>query len=227
MNGTALAQVQVTAHSKDDVIAQLGRAATDLRSKLGESISSVKKFDVPLRRATTGSLEALKEYTLGGQAENAKGPPAAIPHYKKAIALDPLFARAYSALSGQYFDSGQSALAALYSTKAYELRDRVTDLEKVQIESAYHSFTTGDLEKSAHAYQVWAKLTPWYAGPHSNLAYIYAQLGWNDKALAESIEGRAHRRKRRGLQQSFLVLRLRRPPGRSQGDVCAHRQSRA
>ena len=188
VNGTGLAQVQVTAHSKDDVISQLGLAATNLRARLGESISTVKKFDVPLRRATTGSLEALKEYTLGGQAENAKGPPAAIPHYQKAIALDPLFARAYSALSGQYFDSGQQALAALYSTKAYELRDRVTELEKVQIESGYHSFTTGDLEKSAHAYQVWAQLTPWYAGPHSNLSYIYAQLGWNDKALAESIE---------------------------------------
>ena len=189
LNGMTLAQEQVTAHTKDDVIAQLGLAATDLRARLGESISTVKKFDVSLRTATTGSLEALKEYTLGGQAENAKGPPAAIPHYEKAIALDPLFARAYSALSGQYFDSGQSVLAALYSTKAYELRDRVTDLEKVQIESAYHSFSTGDLEKSAHAYQVWAQLRPSYPGPHSNLAYIYAQLGWFDKTLVESIEG--------------------------------------
>ena len=189
INGRVLAQVQVTARSKDEVIAQLGNAATDLRSKLGESISTVKKFDVPLRRATTGSLEALKEYTLGGQAENAKGPPAAIPHYKKAIALDPLFARAYSALSAEYFDSGESALAAVYSTKAYELRDRVTDLEKVEIDASYHGFTTGDLEKAAHAYEMWAKMTPWYPGPHSNLAYIYAQLGWNEKALAESIEG--------------------------------------
>ena len=152
INGRVLAQVQVTARSKDEVIAQLGNAATDLRSKLGESISTVKKFDVPLRRATTGSLEALKEYTLGGQAENAKGPPAAIPHYKKAIALDPLFARAYSALSAEYFDSGESALAAVYSTKAYELRGWVTDLEKVEIDASYHSFTTGDLEKAAHAY---------------------------------------------------------------------------
>jgi pentatricopeptide repeat protein len=189
INGRALAQVQATALSKDDVIAQLGSAATELRSKLGESINTVKKFDVPLRRATTGSLEALKEYTLGGQAENAKGPPAAIPHYKKAIALDPLFARAYSALSAEYFDSGESALAAVYSTKAYELRDRVTDLEKVEIDASYHGFTTGDLEKAAHAYETWAQMTPWYPGPHSNLAYIYAQLGWFDKALAESIEG--------------------------------------
>ena len=84
INGRVLAQVQVTARSKDEVIAQLGNAATDLRSKLGESIRTVKKFDVPLRRATTGSLEALKEYTLGGQAENAKGPPAAIPHLQKS-----------------------------------------------------------------------------------------------------------------------------------------------
>ena len=189
LNGTTLAQEQVTSHSKDDVIAQLGQAATNLRSKLGESINTVKKFDVALRKATTGSLDALKEYTVGGQAENQQGPLGAIPHYKKAIALDPMFARAYSALSAEYFDEGESALAAMYAAKAYDLRDRVTDLEKTQIDASYHSFATGDLEKAAQAYQQWAQLTPWYPGPHSNLAYIYGQLGWDDKALAESLEG--------------------------------------
>jgi eukaryotic-like serine/threonine-protein kinase len=189
VNGRMLAQEQVTARSKDDVIARLGEAATNLRSKLGESISTVKKFDVPLRMATTGSMEALKEYTIAGQAENQKGPLAAIPHYKRAISLDPMFARSYSALSAEYFDEGESSLAANYATKAYELRDRVTDLEKTQIDASYHSFATGDLEKAAHAYEQWAQITPWYPGPHSNLAYIYGQLGWNDKALSESLEG--------------------------------------
>jgi serine/threonine protein kinase len=188
LNGATLAQEQVTAHSKDEVIAQLGQAATHLRSKLGESITTVKKFDVSLRQATTGSLEALKEFTEGGRAENDKGPITAIPHYQKAIALDPLFARAYGALAAEYFDAGESSLAALHAAKAYELRDRVTDLEKIQVEASYHSFATGDLEKAAHAYTLWGQALPLYAGPHANLAYIYAQLGWNDKALAESLE---------------------------------------
>jgi tetratricopeptide (TPR) repeat protein len=189
LNGTTLASEQVTAHTKDEVIPVLGQAATRLRSRLGESIATVRKFDVPLRQATTGSLQALKEYTDGGVAENDKGPVAAIPHYKQAIALDPLFARAYSALAGEYFDAGESELSAAMATKAFELRDRATELEKTQIEASYHSFTTGNLEKAARAYEAWARLTPWYPGPHSNLAYVYGTLGWNDKALSESLEG--------------------------------------
>ncbi|HST10175.1 MAG TPA: protein kinase [Terriglobales bacterium] len=188
LSGTTLAQEQVTARSKDDVISALGEAASGMRAKLGESIASVKKFDVPLRLATTGSLDALKEYTLGGQSENENGPSAAIPHYKKAIALDPLFARGYSALAGEYFDSGEPSQAAAAASKAYELRERVTDQERFQIEASYHSFATGDLEKAARAYQLWGQAVPWYGSPHANLAYMYAQIGQNDKALAESLE---------------------------------------
>src|SRR5436309_13379448 len=117
----------------------------------GDFIIRGKKFDVPLRQATTNSLEAFKEYTLGGQVENEKSPQAAISHYKKAVALDPLFARAYSALAGEYFDTGESSLAATSASQAYDLRDRVNDLEKLQIEASYHSFTTGDLLKAANA----------------------------------------------------------------------------
>jgi len=188
LNGMTLAQEQITAHSKDNVISQLGEAATRLRSQLGESISTVKKYDAPLRTATTGSLQALKEYTRGGQAENEKGPMAAIAYYQKAVALDPMFARAYSAMAAEYFDSGESAQAAIYARKAYELRERVTELEKTQIDATYHSFATGDLEKAARAYEQWAQMTPWYSGPPANLAYIYGQIGWNDKALAEALE---------------------------------------
>lgn len=188
LNGTTLAQEQITARSKDGVVSALGEAASRLRSKLGESITTVKKFDVPLRTATTGSLDALKEYTLAGQVENGKGPTAAIPHYRKAIALDPLFARAYSALAAEYFDVGESSLAAASATKAYELRDRVTDHEKPQLEASYHSFATGDLQKAAQAYETWSQQAPWYPSPHANLAFIYAQMGWFDKTLAESLE---------------------------------------
>jgi eukaryotic-like serine/threonine-protein kinase len=188
LNGEILAQEQVTAKTKEDVIPALGTAASRLRSALGESISSVQKLDVPLREATTSSLDALKEYTLGGQAENEKGPSASIEHYKRAVALDPLFARAYSSLSGKYFDAGESALAAKAAAKAYELRSHGTDLEQVQISSSYHAFTTGDLEKAAADYERWAEMRPRSPSPHSSLAYVYTQLGQNEKALSEALE---------------------------------------
>ncbi len=187
-NGEILAQEQLTAKTKEDVIPALGTAASRLRGALGESISSVQKLDVPLREATTSSLDALKEYTLGGLAENENGQNAAIQHYQRAVALDPQFARAYSGLSGKYFDAGESSLAAKAATKAYELRSRGTDLEQVQIESSYYSFTTGDLEKAAAAYERWAEMRPRSPTPHSSLAYIYSQIGQNDKALAEELE---------------------------------------
>jgi serine/threonine protein kinase len=185
--GEALAEEQVTAKSKEEIIPALGKAASELRQKLGESISTVNQYDVPLREATTPSLEALKEYTLGGEVENEKGVVAAIPHYEKAIALDPLFARAYSSLSTMYFDAGESSLAGKYATKAYELRDRGTPLEKVQIDATYHGFVTGNLQKAAAAYQQWAEMRPQSPSPHSNLAYIYGQIGQNDKALSETL----------------------------------------
>ncbi|MGA8489367.1 MAG: protein kinase [Terriglobales bacterium] len=188
LNGEILAQEQVTAKTKEDVISALGTSASRLRSALGESISSVQKLDVPLREATTSSLDALKEYTLGGQAENEKGPSAAIEHYQRAVALDPLFARAYSSLSGKYFDAGESALAAKAAAKAYELRSHGTDLEQVQISASYHAFTTGDLEKAAADYERWAEIRPRSPSPHSNLAYVYSQLGQNDRALSEALE---------------------------------------
>ena len=202
-NGEILAQQQITAKTKEDVIPALGTAASRLRSALGESISSVQKLDVPLREATTSSLDALKEYTLGGQAGNVTGSSAAIEHYQRAIALDPLFARAYSSLSGMYFDAGESALAAKAATKAYELRSHGTDLEQIQISASYHAFTTGDLEKAAADYERWRELRPRSPLPHANLSYVYTQIGQNEKALAESLE--ALRLGPSGVQYTNLV----------------------
>lgn len=190
INGELLGEEQITARVKQDVISTLGDAATRLRGKLGESITTIKKFDVPLREATTSSLEALKEYTTGGQVENEKGASDAIPYYQKAIKLDPNFARAYSALSGVYFDAGESSLAASYATKAYQLRDHGTDLERIQIATTYHNFATGNLEKAAQAFEQWSQFRPMSPSPHTNLGYIYSQLGFNDKALTETLKAR-------------------------------------
>jgi len=187
--GELLAEEQITARSKDEIIPALGNAASHLRQKLGESISSVKQFDVPLREATTGSLEALKEFTLGGLANNENGAVAAIPHYQKAVALDPLFARAYGSLAVTYADNGENSLAAAYATKAYQLRDHGTPLETIQIDADYYGSVTGNLPKVVEAYQHWAALRPRSPSPHDNLSYVYSQMGQNEKSLAETLSG--------------------------------------
>src|SRR6202011_1230851 len=101
-----------------------------------------------------------KEFTIGGEVENVSGAIAPIPHYQRAIALDALFARAYSSLAMEYSDAGESSLAATHATKAYGLRDRCTPAEKYLIEAAYHSSVSGNLAKVAEAYQLLATYRP-------------------------------------------------------------------
>ena len=105
------ADEQVTAASKEKVLAALGDAASKLRGELGESLATVQKFDVPLALATTSSLEALKAYSLGKKTEQEKGPAASLPHYQRAIELDPNFAMGYRALGNEYAGLGQLARA--------------------------------------------------------------------------------------------------------------------
>jgi len=184
--GDTLAQAEVMAPSKQKVIGALGEAAAKLRGELGESLVTIQKFDVPLYQSTTSSLEALREASLGDRAAAETGAAEAIPHFERAVTLDPDFATAHAWLAYEYFDIGESLLAAKSATKAYELRDRATDRERMQINAIYHTFVTGDLEKAAQAYRLMADSYPRAESPHSNLGYIYAQLGQNEKFLAES-----------------------------------------
>ena len=132
-SGDTLAQEQVHADGKEKVLDALGSAATKLRGELGESLSSVQKFDTPIEQATTSSLEALKTYSLGTKIWNEKGESQAIPFFKRAVELDPNFAMAYARLGLVYgiLDEGTNALE--YQTKAFQLRDRVTEREKYNI----------------------------------------------------------------------------------------------
>jgi tetratricopeptide (TPR) repeat protein len=125
--GDSMAQEQVTADSKEQVLKALGQAATKLREKVGESLPSVQKFDTPLEQATTPSLEALKAYSLGCKTLDEKGDSAAISLFKRAIELDPNFAMAYIYLGVSYFNLGETSLASESTQKAYELRDRVSE----------------------------------------------------------------------------------------------------
>jgi serine/threonine protein kinase/tetratricopeptide (TPR) repeat protein len=183
--GDNLAKEQAEAPSKEGVLKALTTAATAMRARLGESLASVQRFDVPVE-ATTPSLEALKAYSMGITTGRTKGDAEAIPFTKRAIELDPNFAMAYVGLAVHYSNLGQASLAAENAKKAYDLRDRVSDREKYRISAFYFQYVTGEVEKATEAYELWAKSYPRDLVPHSNLGFIYSALGQFDKAIAET-----------------------------------------
>jgi eukaryotic-like serine/threonine-protein kinase len=186
--GDTLAEEQGRATGKGQVLAAMDKAAATLRRKLGESLGTVEKFDTPLAQATTPSLEALKAYSLGAKALNGGDFTASVPAFQRAIALDPNFARAYSALSATYGNLGESSLAVENAKKAYELRERVTEREKFYIESHYYVTVTGDLEKARQTYELLAQTYPRDSAPHFNLGNLYDNLGQYEKGLEQARE---------------------------------------
>jgi eukaryotic-like serine/threonine-protein kinase len=185
-SGDLLAQEQVTANSKEQVLKALGEAATKLREKLGESLASVQKYDAAAESVTTPSLEALQAYTLGVQAQVARNDyAAAIPFFQRAISLDPNFAMAYARLGTNYTNLNQAARAAENQRKAYDLRDRVSEREKLYIVSHYEQQALGNLEASRKSYELWTQTYPRDEVPIGNLGAIYVVLGQYDKALAK------------------------------------------
>jgi DNA-binding winged helix-turn-helix (wHTH) protein/tetratricopeptide (TPR) repeat protein len=186
--GDTLAEKQVTAASKEKVLDALGQAASKLRGELGESLSSVQKYETPVADATTSSLEALKAYSLGQRTRFAKGETAALPFFKRAVELDPKFALAYRAMAVAYSDGNEIGRAAEYSRKAHDLREKVSERERFSIDGFYYLVATGELEKAAQTYELWKQTYPRDSIPYSNLGYIYVSLGNYEKALEESRE---------------------------------------
>jgi tetratricopeptide (TPR) repeat protein len=186
-SGDTLAKEQEEAATKLDVLKALGKAAGSLRGKLGESLASIQKFDVP-NEATTPSLEALKAYSIGITSFRTKGDAEAIPFYKRALELDPNFAMADIALGVSYANLGQASLAAEHAKKAYALRERVSEREKYRISAFYYQYVTGELEQASQAYQVWAQSYPRDMVPPANLGNIYGTLGQFEKALVATLE---------------------------------------
>jgi len=181
--GDALAEEQGEATSKETVLKALSQASSRLRSKLGESLPSVQKFEVPVE-ATASSLEALKNYSMGITVEREKGEAASIPFFKRAIELDPNFALAYGGLATRYANLDQPSLALEYASKAYQLRDRVSEREKLRIAVDYFS-AMGELDKDAQTYELWIANYPRDPVPHNNLGQNYVIMGQYDKALRE------------------------------------------
>jgi len=186
--GDNLARQQITSADKRHVLAALGKAAQELRGKLGESIGSIQKYDTPIEQATTPSLEALKAFSLGAQTSHEKGEVAAIPFFRRAIELDPNFALAYAALGGTYVALGEPAQAAEMIQKAHELRERVSTREQFDITAEFHIAVTGDLEKANQTSQVWARAYPRDPGPHQRMGWTYELMGRYEKAIAENLE---------------------------------------
>ncbi|MFZ0939140.1 MAG: serine/threonine-protein kinase [Candidatus Sulfotelmatobacter sp.] len=187
-NGDTLAQEQEEAAGKQEVLKALDKAASNLRGKLGESLSTIQKFDVPVE-ATTASLEALKAFSMGITTFRTKGNAEAIPFYKRALELDPNFAVAYASLGLVYGNLGQASLASENLKKAYDLRDRVSEREKYRISALYYDTVTGELEQATQVYELWAKSYPQDKVPPGNLGVIYIELGQYDKGLAATLEG--------------------------------------
>ncbi|HEY6905499.1 MAG TPA: serine/threonine-protein kinase, partial [Candidatus Acidoferrales bacterium] len=176
-SGDLLAEEQATADGKEQVLKALGGAATKMRQRLGESLASVQKYDMPPDSVTTGSLDALQAYTLGLQQTTKDDLQGAIGLFQRAISLDPNFAMAYARMGTAYSNLGQSALAAENTRKAYELRDRVSEWEKLYIASHYQNFVTSDLEAARKTYELWAQTYPRDSIPHQNLAVAYGEFG--------------------------------------------------
>jgi len=193
-NGDPLDVEQVEADRRERVLGKLHEVAKSLRNKLGESLTSVQKYDTPLEQATTSSLDALQAYSSAEKTSRTQGDAAAIPLFRRAIELDPNFAVAIVDLGIMYCNLGEEAPCVEYVSKAYALRDRVTERERFSVDSSYYMFVTGELEKAAQTYEEWKQLYPRELAPYINLGAINSNLGLVDEALANDKQGFALRK---------------------------------
>jgi eukaryotic-like serine/threonine-protein kinase len=168
--GDILGQEQIQAEKKEDVLSALTRIAAQIRARLGESLATIREHSTPLEQATTSSLEALRAFSAGWRVMVTQGGPASIPHYQRAIAVDPQFAMAYAYLSISYWNMGQTDLATEYTRKAYELRDRVSDRESLWILFLYDRQVTGNLPRLLQTLELWVQTYPRDFPPYSLMA---------------------------------------------------------
>ena len=181
--GDVMAREQAEAADKEQVLASLGAATSTLREKLGESLSSVRRFDVPLPKATTSSLDALHAYSLALSDGREVPRLEAIPHLMRAIELDPNFAMAHALLSGVYANTDQSALAPAYSRKAFELRDRVSERERFLISWRYYRDAMQDWEKALEIARAWTATYPREAFAFNALGSALLRLGQFEQSV--------------------------------------------
>ncbi|HEV8592883.1 MAG TPA: serine/threonine-protein kinase [Pyrinomonadaceae bacterium] len=188
-NNESLGREFEQVNSREDVLNALTRAATGLRERLGESLSSIEKFNVPGESITTSSLEALKIFVLGREQIVNGRQFEAIPFYKKALEIDPKFALAYTELAVVYRNTDQWKLAAEMTSKAFELRDSVSESEKLRITYYYHNFVQGELDKAIDTLELWRNTYPNFVVSYVSLSDSMERLGQSEKAVAFAREG--------------------------------------
>ena len=181
--GDVMAREQAEAASKEAVLASLGSAASQLRAKLGESLASVEKYDVPLPRATTSSLDALQAFSLALDQGRLTPRLESIPHLKRAIELDPEFAMAHAQLSGVYANFQQSLLAPEYARKAFALKDRVSERERFFISWRYYRDAAQAWDKGLELARSWTTTYPREAFAYNSLGSAYLRFGQYDQAV--------------------------------------------
>jgi serine/threonine protein kinase len=186
--GDVQAESQESAVGKEAVLKALDAAAVTLRRKLGEPHPSIERYATPLEAATTSSLEALKAYSLGRKTKFAKGDTAALPFYKRAVELDPNFAMAYLAMSVVYHNMNEVTRSADNARRAFELREKVSERERFQIEARYYTNATGELEKAAETFKSWQQTYPKDDAPYRGSAFVFTSLGDHEQALQERRE---------------------------------------
>ena len=182
-SGDLLAQEQVTAPDEEKILDMLGNAASKLRGDLGEPPVTLQKYDLPLARITTSSLEALKAFTLGGIAGRQQGDAAALPHDQSAIQLDPNFAAGYMAIGEDYSGLGETGRASEYFAKAFQLREHASERARLAITAAYYLNATGELDKAAQAFEEEIENYPGQCEGCVDLGIIYCAQGQYDKAI--------------------------------------------
>ena len=186
--GSVLAQDQVQAARKENVLRALGEAATQLRQKMGESLPTIREFDVPLEQATTPSLDALRAYSSGMKARNQKGPAEAIPYLKRAIELDPDFALAYGVLSTSYQLLGEDGLGREYAQQAYALRSRTTEREQFALSAYYYAFVTGDRKSALQNCKLWRAAYSQDMVPRMCLFFNTEMIGQYEQAIPFGVD---------------------------------------
>ncbi|MGA8618169.1 MAG: protein kinase [Candidatus Sulfotelmatobacter sp.] len=203
-NGELLASTEAQASDNNHVLDALGKTASEIRNRLGESLGTVQKFDTPLEQATTPSLDALKAFSSGVRVLSTAGPAAAIPFFKHATELDPNFALSYAWLGRVYGDIGESGIAADYTRKAYELGNRTSELEKYFIAANVNIVATGNMEKAEQTCELWIQAYPRSVPPHLFLTGgIYPVIGQYGKGVEE---GREAVRLNPNLSVSYALL---------------------
>jgi tetratricopeptide (TPR) repeat protein/predicted Ser/Thr protein kinase len=185
--GETLASTQQEADSREGVLQALGAAATGIRTRLGESLASIQRFDAPIEQATTASLEALKAYSTGNERRAQGREREAIPFYERAVQLDPNFAMAYARLSTIYFNNDDFPRSDEYARRAYERRDRVSERERLYI-TARQQVMAGDTDGVRRTYEVWKGTYPRDTVPRNNLALLFIAAGDYEAAVREALD---------------------------------------